>query len=71
MKQEKLSILDQRRFARAYLGFGEVLFKNNQSNKALENLIKAQELLENEKVRKDANEEIAQLAKLLAETKKK
>lgn len=70
MKQEKLSPLEQRRFAAAYLDFSEILLKNQQSAKAVENLQKAQELLENEKVRKDAKEELEKLNGLLAEIKK-
>lgn len=69
IKQEKLSTLDQRRFAGAYLNFAEVLLKNQQTAKALENLNKAQELLANEKVRKDAKDELAQLERLLKEAK--
>ncbi len=67
IKQEKLSTLNQRRLASTYIDYGEVLLKNQQTAQALENLNKAQELLANEKVRKDAKEEIAKLEKLLKE----
>jgi eukaryotic-like serine/threonine-protein kinase len=67
----KLSTLDQRRFASTYLGFGEVLLKNKQSAKALENLNKARELLQDEKVRKDAKGELEELERLLTEAKKR
>ncbi len=69
LKREKLSALNQRRFAAVYLDYGEVLLKNKQPAKALENLQKAQELLADEKVRKDAKAELAKLEKLLTETK--
>lgn len=67
LKQGKLSTLNQRRFASVYLDYGEILLKNKQSAKALEKLQKAQELMENDKVRRDANEELAKLNRLLSE----
>ncbi len=70
-KQEKLSALNQRRFAAVYLDYGEILLKNKQPAKALENLNKAQELLANEKVGKDAKDKQIKLEKLLAEAKSK
>ena len=66
-KQGKLSTLNQRRFASVYLDYGEILLKNKQSAKALEKLQKAQELMENDKVKRDANEELAKLNRLLSE----
>ncbi len=70
LNQEKLSTLEQRRFVAAYLGYGEVLLKDKQTAKALENLNKAQELLQNEKVGKDAEQELEKLEKLLIKAKK-
>lgn len=69
--QGKLSPLEQRHFAGTYLGFAEILLKNRQSEKAFENLNNAKGLLENEKVRKDAKEELEKLNKLLNEVGKK
>ncbi len=69
LNREKLSALNQRRFAAVYIDYGEVLLKNKQPAKALENLQKAQELLADEKVRKDAKAELAKLEKLLTEAK--
>lgn len=70
-KQEKLSTLEQRRFATAFLDYAEILLKNQQLNKAIENLQEAQELLENERVKKDAKEELAKLEQLLIAVKRK
>ena len=71
LRREKLSALNQRRFAAVYLDYGEILLKNKQPVKALENLNKAEELLADEKVGKDAKDERIKLGKLLAETKLK
>jgi tetratricopeptide (TPR) repeat protein len=71
LKQEKLSTINQRRLASTYIDYGEVLLKNKQTTKALENLNKAQELFADEKVRKDAKEELEKLEKLLIEVKRK
>jgi hypothetical protein len=48
-----------------------MLFKNGQIPSASQNLQKAQELLQNEAVKKDAKEELAKLDKLLDELKTK
>ncbi len=69
LNREKLSALNQKRFAAVYIDYGEVLLKNKQSPTALENLQKAQKLLADEKVRKEAKAELAKLEKLLMETK--
>lgn len=71
LKEEKLSPLEQRRFAAAYLDFAEILLKNKQAEKALENLNKANEILAVENIRKDAKEELAKLEQLFTEVKAK